>query len=65
MHAAVQLLLTKKPAWRPVCLPWPAACLPACLPGCCLLQFMKMDVEGYEQQVLQGATALLQKHNVW
>ncbi|WIA32034.1 hypothetical protein OEZ86_002886 [Tetradesmus obliquus] len=27
--------------------------------------FMKMDVEGYEQQVLEGATALLREHNVW
>jgi hypothetical protein len=30
-----------------------------------MLQFMKMDVEGYEQQVLEGATALLKEHNVW
>jgi FkbM family methyltransferase len=30
-----------------------------------LPQFMKMDVEGYEQRVLEGATALLQQHNVW
>lgn len=26
---------------------------------------MKMDVEGFEQQVLQGATELLTKNNVW
>jgi hypothetical protein len=30
-----------------------------------LLQFMKMDVEGYEKHVMEGATALLQEHNVW
>jgi hypothetical protein len=26
---------------------------------------MKIDVEGFELEVLQGAQGLLQKHNVW
>lgn len=26
---------------------------------------MKLDVEGHEQDVLQGATSLLSKHRVW
>lgn len=29
------------------------------------VQVMKMDVEGFEKQVLEGATGLLTKHNVW
>lgn len=29
------------------------------------VQVMKIDVEGFELEVLQGAQGLLQKHNVW
>jgi FkbM family methyltransferase len=28
-------------------------------------QVMKIDVEGFELEVLQGAQGLLQKYNVW
>lgn len=29
------------------------------------MQVIKMDVEGFETEVLKGATGLLQRHNVW
>jgi FkbM family methyltransferase len=29
------------------------------------MQFMKIDVEGFEAEVLKGAAQLLDNHNVW
>lgn len=32
---------------------------------CDITQVMKIDVEGFELQVLEGAEELLKNHNVW
>jgi hypothetical protein len=39
--------------------PYPCPC------GCGWMQMVKIDVEGFEFNVLQGAEGLLKQHNVW